>query len=669
VHRFLLAALLLSIVAGSAQAKPRPGAAGIGDPYFPKDGNGGYDVAHYGLDLDYAPKARFLKGVATITALATQDLSSFNLDFDGLTVRSIRVGGRSATWRRRAGELTVRPRRPLRRGRTFVAVVRYEGRPRPVSEGSLGGQDGWMPTDDGALVAGEPHGAATWYPANEHPRDRASYSFRISVPRGVEAIANGVLVGVQQRSGRSIWRWEAKEPMAAYLSTATIGQFEISTRTVGGRPYIDAIDPDLLERPKPRTGSRYAVSGIAQPSYQRLLRAIDVPAGGAKLSFRVRRDSQPGADFFFVEAHTAGADDWTTLRDAETHSSSVTTFDCRGTLKAHPFLAHYLRDADGDCRSRGTTGSWQAASFPDPDDERWTVDLSRYAGRTAEVSLSYVTDGAFQFGGIAVDDVVVSGAPGSTSFESDGDTLDGWTVPGAPPGSLPNAADWASVTAAQGPRTSGDVARAAVAREPEMIDFLAGVFGPYPFSAVGSIIDDELISFALENQTRPIYSRVFFEDRGDAEADTVIVHELAHQWAGDLLSVHNWRDIWLNEGFATYAEWLWAERQGRRTAQAAFDERMRTIPPGRFWDLRVGDPGRGHLFDAPVYQRGAMTLHALRVRIGDDAFFRLLGQWVSENAGGTVTTKRFIALAERISGKRLDGLFNTWLYARRKPSA
>ena len=109
--------------------------------------------------------------------------------------------------------------------------------------------------------------------------------------------------------------------MAAYLSTATIGQFEISTRTVGGRPYIDAIDPDLLKRPKPPTGSRFAVTGIAQPGYQRLLRTIDVPAGGAKLSFAVHRDSEPGADFFFVEAHTAGADDWTTLPDLEDHSS------------------------------------------------------------------------------------------------------------------------------------------------------------------------------------------------------------------------------------------------------------------------------------------------------------------------------------------------------------
>ena len=669
MKRSLLVLGLVLALAAPAQAAPRPGAAGIGDPYFPKDGNGGYDVAHYGLNIAYTPKTRVLKGVATITAKATQDLSSFNLDFHGLTVRSVKVGSRAATWRRKGGELTIVPRSSLRRGRTFVAVIAYDGKPRPVTEGALGDKDGWMPTDDGALVAGEPHGASTWYPANEHPRDKASYSFRISVPRGVAAIANGILKGVERRGARSIWRWEATEPMAAYLSTATIGQFDISTRTVGGRPYIDAIDPDLLKRPKPRTGSRYAVTGVTQPGYQRLLRTIAVPAGGAQLSFHVTRDTQPGADFFLVEAHTPGADDWTTLPDEENHTSDETAFDCAGLIQVHPFLAHYLRPSGRDCRPRGATGVWRAAASPNPDDERWVIDLKPYAGRTVEVALTYVTDAVFQFSGIAVDDVVVSGAAGSTSFEDDGDPLDGWTVPGAPPGSTPNTADWTSATAAQGPRTAGDVARAAVAREPEVLDFLASVYGPYPFSAAGSIVDDPLIGFALENQTRPIYSRVFFEDRGDAEADTVIVHELAHQWVGDSLSVHSWRDIWLNEGFATYAEWLWAEHEGRRPAQAEFDLRNRQLPAGgSFWRLKIGDPGPSHLFDPPVYQRGAMTLHALRLRIGDEAFFRLLKQWVSANAGGTVTTKRFIALAERVSGQKLGGFFNTWLYAPKKPS-
>jgi hypothetical protein len=670
MRRALVLALLALATAAPAQAAPHPGAAGIGDPDFPTDGNGGYDVAHYGLNIAYTPKTRHLRGVATITAKATQDLSSFNLDFRGLKVRSARVDGRAAKVRRKGAELTLVPRSYLRRGRSFKAVLAYDGRPRPINEGALGDADGFMPTRDGALIAGEPHSASSWFPVNEHPRDKASYSFRISVPRGLEAIANGELLGVENRGGRSIWRWEAKEPMASYLSTATIGQFDISTRTVDGRPYLDAIDPTLLERPKPRTGARYAVTGIAQPGYQRLMRTIDVPAGGAMLSFWVDHDAQPFADFFFVEAHPVGTDDWTTLRDRRRHTFSRPAFDCRDALKLHPFLAHYLSDDGRTCSPKGTTGTWNASTLPAAGYEHWSVDLSRYAGRSVELALSYYTDDAFQFSGVAVDDVVVSGAAGSTSFEDDGDTLDGWTVPGAPAGSKPNTADWISGTYAQGPRSAGDVAQAAVAREPEIIGFLASVFGPYPFSTVGSIIDDPLIGFALENQTRPIYSRVFFEDRGDPESDTVVVHELAHQWAGDLLSVYNWRDIWLNEGFATYAEWLWAERQGRHTAQAEFDERMKDYPAGSdFWRIDVADPGKAHLFDAPVYQRGAMALHALRRKLGDDAFFALLKEWVRRNAGGNVTTKGFIALAEQVSGQPLDGFFRTWLSAPEKPSA
>jgi hypothetical protein len=671
VKRSLLVLCVLFATTAPAQAAPRPGAAGIGDPYFPKDGNGGYDVSHYDLSIAYTPKTRVLRGVAAITAKATQDLSSFNLDFKGLTVRSVKVGGRAAKWRRKGGELTIVPRASLRDGKRFTAVVAYDGNPgRSAGSGFGSGDEGFIPTDDGALIAGEPHSASSWFPVNEHPRDKASYSFRINVPRGLEAIANGVLLGVKRQGGRSIWRWEAKEPMASYLTTATIGQFDISTRTVAGLPYLDAIDPDLLKHPKPRTGRRYAVTGVTQPGYQRLLRTIDVPAGGAKLSFWVDHDLQPFSDFFFVEAHTVGADNWTMLRDERDHTDKLTPLDCRKTLTLHPFLAHYLRGGQRNCEPKGTTGSWQAASVPDDQYEHWVVDLSRYAGRSVEVALTYLTDDALQFSGVAVDDVVVTGAAGSTSFEEDGDTFDGWTVPGAPAGSKPNTADWTSGTVAQGPRSVGDVAQAAVAREPEVIDFLAGVFGPYPFSTAGSIIDDHVIGFALENQTRPIYSPVFFEDRGDPEADTVIVHELAHQWVGDLLSVYNWRDVWLNEGFATYAEWLWAERQGRRTAQAAFDRLLREVPASSsYWRVKVGEPGRAHLFDPPVYERGAMTLQALRVQIGDEAFFRLLKAWVSQNAGGNVTTKRFVALAERVSGVQLDGFFRTWLFTPSKPSA
>ena len=165
------------------------------------------------------------------------------------------------------------------------------------------------------------------------------------------------------------------------------------------------------------------------------------------------------------------------------------------------------------------------------------------------------------------------------------------------------------------------MAAAAFARQPEIIDFLAGYFGEYPFSAAGGIVDDlQGLGFALENQTRPIYAIGWFSDAITAEG--VVVHELAHQWYGDNLRLGLWQDIWLNEGFATYAEWLWSEREGLGTAQEIFDFYMAVIPADDpFWTVVIGDPGPELLFDIAVYYRGAMTLHALRLEIGDENFF------------------------------------------------
>ncbi len=116
------------------------------------------------------------------------------------------------------------------------------------------------------------------------------------------------------------------------------------------------------------------------------------------------------------------------------------------------------------------------------------------------------------------------------------------------------------------------------------------LFGPYPFRAAGGIVDDSpVVSFALENQTRPIYAKGFFSNPLDG--DSVVVHELAHQWYGDSLAVAQWRHIWLNEGFATYAEWLWSE-QRVSVAQEIFDFFYSVIPPDESSGRWYGDPGR-----------------------------------------------------------------------------
>ena len=669
----LAATLTLTLGAGVAPAAGRhpdfePGGRGIGDPYFPTDGNSGYDVRRYALDLTYQPRTDRLSGTATISARATQDLSRFNLDLVGMTVQKITVKGKPASWSRAGDELQVRPSHGLRDGHRFTVVVRYAGVPQPV-EDSLG-TSGFLATDDGAVVAGQPHVAATWFPVNDHPSDKASYRFRITVPQGTEAIANGVLQSRHTHHGWTTWRWQADKPMASYLATATIGQFDIKSYRHNGIKFWDALDPDLFTAfGAPHTGSRFAYSQQADSSYKRLTRTFTMPAAGAAdLSFWVNRDTEEDWDFFFVEAHTVGHDDWTTLPDQNGHTTSDTGNSCPFWQSVHPFLAHYQTEQpDGSCSATGTTGSWSAATGKSTAEEQWQVDLSRYAGENVEVSLSYASDDFVQGFGVTVDDVAMSNGDGATSFEADAAPLDGWTVPGAPAGSPGNVNDWVTSSTEDLP-VLGDIAQAAFHRQPEILDFLAGNFGRYPFSAAGGIVDDiDGLGFALENQTRPIYSKDFFTD--SVSADSVVVHELAHQWYGDSLAVHRWRDIWLNEGFATYAEWLWSENEGRGTPQQIFDSLYANIAADDpFWQLTIGDPGSEQLFDGPVYVRGAMTLQQLRVTVGDAHFFTILRRWASDHRDGTVSTGQLIALAERISGRQLDKLFQRWLYTPGKPA-
>ena len=675
-HRFAVVALALVCMAvapasASAAFGPfTPGAPGLGDPYFPLDGNGGYDTDEYLLELRYDPATDLLQGVATIEAEATQNLSRFNLDLNGLNVRRITVDERPATWTRSADELTITPRSAIKDGKDFEVVISYDGVPTPVGDAEIG-LSGFIATDDGVLVAGQPEVADHWYPVNDHPLDKASYEFRVTVPAGTEAIANGELKSNKTSRGWTTWIWEADEPMASYLTTVDIGQFDIKAYRESGVRYWDALDPDLFDGPAPATGSRFAISQAANFSYKRLARTIAVPAGGGQLSFKVDRDIETNWDFMFVEARHVGMDDWTTLPDLNGHTGTARSgYRCDFYLSLHPFLAHYLTDPGGNfrCTPGGSSGAWNVATGASAGYETWAVDLGAYAGSNVELAISYVSDDTIQHRGVVVDDIVGPGGAGSTSFENDGNTLDGWTVPGPPPGTPPNENDWTVGTAAAVP-SIGSVARGALDRQPEIIDFLEGIWGRYPFSAAGGIVDDlQGLGFALETQTRPVYSLDFFNEFADP-ADSVVVHELAHQWVGDDVALAGWQHIWLNEGFATYSEWLWAEDQNRATAQDYFDFYASIPAEDSFWNLAIGDPGPDSLFDGAVYDRGAMTLHALRLRIGDATFFELLEEWIDKKEGGNAKIPEFIALAQKLAKQNLQAFFNEWLFTAAKPAS
>ncbi|MBB5962767.1 M1 family metallopeptidase [Planomonospora venezuelensis] len=431
-----------------------PGAPGIGDPDFPSDGNGGYDVERYRLEIDYDPGSRHLSGVTVIEAKAAQALSRFNLDLSGFTVGRVAVNGGPAAFERSGHELTVIPSGPLPSGAAFTVEVAYAGEPEPVRDSSNLGTYGFIPTKDGAFVTCEPNGARTWFPGNDHPADKARYEFEITVPAGLTALANGEMTDRPRTTGgKTVYRWREDHPMVTYLATMTLGRFELREgTTASGIKNLAAVDPRF-------------------------------------------RDS---------------------LDDLHTLSGKIT-------------------------------------------------------------------------------------------------------------------------------------------------DYWATVFGPYPFSSTGGVVDDFSAGYALENQTKPMYG-------GFDPGEDIIAHELAHQWFGNSLSIRRWKDLWLNEGFATYAEWLWSEHEGDATAEEIFRRRYEAGPDAAIWKYAPGRARPDDLFNASVYTRGGMTLHALRQRIGDQVFFELLKTWTAEHKYGYVTTEDFTALAERLSGKQLDALFDAWLFQERKPA-
>jgi aminopeptidase N len=196
---------------------------------------------------------------------------------------------------------------------------------------------------------------------------------------------------------------------------------------------------------------------------------------------------------------------------------------------------------------------------------------------------------------------------------------------------------------------------------PGIVAWLRSQLGRYPFAETGGLVTSLDPGFSLENQTRPTYPR--------AVSRLLMVHELAHQWFGDSVSVHHWRDVWLNEGFATFMEQLWTADHGGPSTRAWLRQAYGTYPPDSpFWTLRVADPGRSHLFDWAVYERGGMALAALRERIGHDAFAQLLRRWAATHRHGHGSTQEFEALASHVAHADLTSFFDAWVHQDTQPA-
>lgn len=440
---------------GSTATAPLQASLSAGDPRFPHLGSADIDVSHYDVTFDYDPERQRLVGTILATGTLVRPATQIALDVDGPEVASVRSDGALASFTVSDHDLVVELGAERSAGDTFSVGVDFS---TMVSDQDFfRGDVGLFPTKDGLWSVNEPDGASTWLPVSDHPTDKATWTFQVTVPDGLTAVANGELVSTSEGPTGTTWSWRQSEPMASYLILLLVGDYEFV--------------PD-----------RVSPSGV--------------------------------------------------VLDHVVLASAQTTID--------PYL----------------------------------------------------------------------------------------------------------------PVTRDQLA------------FFESLFGPYPFDRYGVAIADSVGGLAMETQGLSLFSSAQLDGTLGPLQQAFLSHELAHQWFGDAVSPASWNDIWLNEGFATYAQWLWFGELGIADVDDTARNTLGGLPAAG-WPL--AEPAE--LFGTVVYDGGATALHALRLTVGDDAFFAGLRSWVTTFADGAATTREFQAVMEATSGRDLDGFFQDWIYSRSVPSS
>lgn len=412
------------------------------DSYTPDCGDTRFDVEAYDLELDYRVRSNRLAARAVLGAVAAVRSRTFALDLSGLRASRVLMDGEPVVFHQRGRRLTVTAGRTIAAGEPFSLDVTYSGAPAPRR--SRWGAIGWEELSDGALVAGQPVGASTWFPCNDRPDDRARYRIAVTTEAEYTVAATGRPIDARRQGPRRTSVFRGEVPTATYLASVQIGRYR--RRSLAGR--VEYLAP-------------------------------------AELGVQAER-----------------------------------------------------------------------------------------AFRTA----------------------------------------------------------------------------------PEMVRVFEGAFGAYPQEQCVLVATADELEIPLEAQGMAVFGR----NHLDAAGERLLAHELAHQWFGNSVGIARWRDIWLNEGFACYAEWVWSEAAGGPSAAQLAAEHHRELRAHRS-PVAIGDPGPDAMFDDVVYKRGALALHAIRVAVGDDAFFALLRDWVARHRHGLVTTDDFRRLVAERAGSAVAAGLGAWL--------
>jgi aminopeptidase N len=242
--------LIIMMMVGAGMALAQSGSDGLGDSYYPQLGNGGYDVQHYTIELEIDVDANTIDGTAMIEAKATQTLESFNLDLSGLTVESVLVNDEEAAFDRDDTELIITPTTPLEQDDAFTIIVAYSGEPEPINDPGVPFLPiGWLRNDSIIATVSEPSGSMVWYPSNNHPLDKATYTLRITVPEPYVVAANGFLMETTDNGDTTTYDWQTDDPMASYLTAIYIGEFVVEETTLDdGLPIRNYFLADDAER-------------------------------------------------------------------------------------------------------------------------------------------------------------------------------------------------------------------------------------------------------------------------------------------------------------------------------------------------------------------------------------------------------------------------------------